>query len=97
MTAPKMYRVDPAQHIALRAAAVFAEAVERAAIAAGADAMVHDEITFSGPDAKSKAANFDRTLTHELAVCMFEQWQRQRRAYNRMMAIGLRMVVEGSE
>jgi hypothetical protein len=75
----------------LNAAAAYMEAHYRAAIASGADLMVHDAITFTGPDAEVRAALYKQTLTIEYDICKFEQWQKGRHDYNRLMAAALRV------
>jgi hypothetical protein len=75
----------------LKDAAAYMEAHYRAAIACGADLVVHDEISFTGPDAEERAALYKQTVSLEYDICKFEQWQTGRHAYNRLMAAALRV------
>jgi prophage maintenance system killer protein len=75
----------------LKTAAVYMEAHYRAAAAAGADFIVHDEFSFTGPDAEARAALYKQTLALEYDICGFEQWQKGRHAYNRLMAAAMRV------
>jgi hypothetical protein len=68
-----MYAINPAQHQAqLKAAARWAEAVNRAARTAGACQILHDEIYFPSPKAAQK---FHKALQLEQEITSFEAWQ----------------------
>lgn len=53
----------------------FEDAVNKAANAERPDTRVHDEIVFSGPDANQRSERFQRRLSLELEIHMFERWQ----------------------